>query len=164
MTRGNTHSLRLMMLYVDMFIAMSSVHVLCLLCYCMFAHYHCLHFSICACHPCAGAMLIFSVSFQVQRMIPEGNPIFVHYDCLRDVTWSSLPTSMSSRSASEVASSLYIYIYIYICIYPYAYTYIYIYVYIYTYIYIYIYICRDSFRGPLFRAPLIITSNVRDLP
>ena len=27
-------------------------------------HKHCLHFSICACHPCAGAMLIFSVSFQ----------------------------------------------------------------------------------------------------
>ena len=26
--------------------------------------YNCLHFSICACHPCAGAMLIFSVSFQ----------------------------------------------------------------------------------------------------
>ena len=24
----------------------------------------CLHFSICPCHPCAGAMLIFSVSFQ----------------------------------------------------------------------------------------------------
>ena len=24
----------------------------------------CLHFSICACHPCAGAMVIFSVSFQ----------------------------------------------------------------------------------------------------
>ena len=37
---------------------------------------HCLknlvHFSICACHPCAGAMLIFSVSFQFYRMIPEG--------------------------------------------------------------------------------------------
>ena len=32
------------------------------------------HFSICACHPCAGAMLIFSVSFQFYRMIPEGNP------------------------------------------------------------------------------------------
>ena len=30
------------------------------------------HFSICACHPCAGAMLIFSVSFQFYRMIPEG--------------------------------------------------------------------------------------------
>ena len=28
----------------------------------------CLHFSICACHPCAGAMLIFSVSFQFLRM------------------------------------------------------------------------------------------------
>ena len=27
-----------------------------------------------ACHPCAGAMLIFSVSFQFYRMIPEGNP------------------------------------------------------------------------------------------
>ena len=27
-------------------------------------HQNCLHFSICACHPCAGAMLIFSVSFQ----------------------------------------------------------------------------------------------------
>ena len=27
-------------------------------------HYNCLHFSICACHPCAGAMLIFSASFQ----------------------------------------------------------------------------------------------------
>ena len=26
--------------------------------------YYCLHFSICACHPSAGAMLIFSASFQ----------------------------------------------------------------------------------------------------
>ena len=33
------------------------------------------HFLLCACHPCAGAMLIFSVSFQFYRMIPEGNPI-----------------------------------------------------------------------------------------
>ena len=30
----------------------------------MVAQKNCLHFSICACHPCAGAMLIFSVSFQ----------------------------------------------------------------------------------------------------
>ncbi|GKD44805.1 hypothetical protein Tco_1269450, partial [Tanacetum coccineum] len=30
------------------------------------------HFSICACHPCAGAMLIFSVSFQFYRMSPKG--------------------------------------------------------------------------------------------
>ena len=29
-------------------------------------------FSICACQPCAGAMLIFSVSFQFYRMIPKG--------------------------------------------------------------------------------------------
>ena len=34
-----------------------------------------LHFSICVCHPCAGAMLIFSVSFQVYRMISEENPM-----------------------------------------------------------------------------------------
>ena len=38
------------------------------------AQNNCLHFSICACHPCAGAMLIFSVSFQFYVMIPEGNP------------------------------------------------------------------------------------------
>ena len=30
-------------------------------------------FSICACHPCAGAMLIFSVSFQFLRMTPKGS-------------------------------------------------------------------------------------------
>ena len=30
---------------------------------------------ICACHPCAGAMLIFSISFQFYRMIPKGNPL-----------------------------------------------------------------------------------------
>ena len=33
---------------------------------------NCLHFSMCACHPCAVAMLIFSASFQFRRMIPEG--------------------------------------------------------------------------------------------
>jgi len=33
-----------------------------------------IHFSICACHPCAGAMLIFSVSFQFYRMILERSP------------------------------------------------------------------------------------------
>ena len=38
------------------------------------AYSNCLHFSMCACHPCAGAVLIFSVSFQFSRMIPEGNP------------------------------------------------------------------------------------------
>ena len=34
----------------------------------------CLHFSICACHPCAGAMPIFPVPFQLKRMNPEGTP------------------------------------------------------------------------------------------
>ena len=33
-----------------------------------------LHFSICACHRCARSMRIFSVSFQFQRMVTEGNP------------------------------------------------------------------------------------------
>jgi len=30
--------------------------------------------SICACQPCARAMLIFFVSFHKKRMIPEENP------------------------------------------------------------------------------------------
>ena len=30
------------------------------------------HFSICACHPCAGAMLIFSVSFQFYCIVHSG--------------------------------------------------------------------------------------------
>ena len=34
-----------------------------------------LHFSSCACRPCAGAMLIFSVSFRFERMILERCPI-----------------------------------------------------------------------------------------
>ena len=34
-------------------------------------------FSICACHPCAGAMLIFSVSFQFLRMTPKGSSVLV---------------------------------------------------------------------------------------
>ena len=31
------------------------------------------HFTISACHPCAGTMLINTVSFQSYQMIPEGN-------------------------------------------------------------------------------------------
>ena len=31
----------------------------------------CVHFSICARHPCAGAMLVFPIPFQFSRMIPE---------------------------------------------------------------------------------------------
>ena len=41
--------------------------------------YKCLHFSMCACHLCAGAMLIFSASLQFQRVIPEGNPSGLRY-------------------------------------------------------------------------------------
>jgi len=43
-------------------------------CACSIRKYYSSHFSMCACHPCAGAMLIVSVSFQFWRMIPEGNP------------------------------------------------------------------------------------------
>ena len=42
-------------------------------CCCSLRYY--LHFSICARHPCAGAVLIFSASFQFQGLLfPEGNP------------------------------------------------------------------------------------------
>ena len=34
----------------------------------------CLHFSICACRPCAGARLLFFASFRYKWVIPEGNP------------------------------------------------------------------------------------------
>ena len=64
------------------------------------AYTSCLHFSICACHPCAGAMLIFSVSFQCQRMIPEGNP--------KDAAYACFETESRKRSfarALPVASS-----------------------------------------------------------
>ena len=44
-------------------------------CSCCRSSKNCVHFSICACHPCAGAMLIFSVSFQFYRMILERNPL-----------------------------------------------------------------------------------------
>ena len=61
-------------------------------------------FSICACHPCAGAMLIFSVSFQFYRMrqvLPcsenTGNSIsFVRRGPRR---WQPQPVQMSSDVA-----------------------------------------------------------------
>ena len=42
-------------------------------------------FSICACHPCAGAMLIFSVSFQFLRMTPisrSSNILLIINSCI----------------------------------------------------------------------------------
>ena len=49
---------------------------------------------VCACPRCAGAMLIFSVSFQFQWMIPEGNPICVYMlllcvVCMLFICWLS---------------------------------------------------------------------------
>ncbi|KAG5573140.1 hypothetical protein H5410_062906 [Solanum commersonii] len=46
------------------------------------------HFSICACHPCAGAMLIFSVSFQFYRMSPKGRTPLLHYGSYSAVNFS----------------------------------------------------------------------------
>ena len=37
-------------------------------------HKNLIHFPICARHPCAKGMLLFSASFQFYRMLPEGNP------------------------------------------------------------------------------------------
>ena len=54
--------------------SISLISCLCLL-IALRCYFVCLHFSTCACHPCSGAMLIFPVSFQFQRMIPEGNPV-----------------------------------------------------------------------------------------
>ena len=52
----------------------SSVWLFMYVLYFSYDNKYCLRFSICACHPCAGATLIFSESFRFQRMIPEGNP------------------------------------------------------------------------------------------
>ena len=56
-------------------------------------------FVLCACHPCAGAMPIFSVSFQFQRMITEGNPCFVI---------AAIPLS-SDRTGERITVNVYMY-------------------------------------------------------
>ena len=97
---------------------------------------NCLHCSICACHPRAGAMLIFSVSFQIVfRMIPEGNPS----GRLRLIQ----PLEFVNYTYTYLSLSLYIYIYIYV------------------YIYIYIYsICVSQ----LFRCPKLCLKPARHCP
>ena len=55
---------------------------------------NCLHFSICACHPCAGAMRVFSVSFEFKRMILEGNPAAHN----QEVVGGACPTPGGARS------------------------------------------------------------------
>ena len=62
---------------------------------------NCVHFSICACHPCAGAMLIFSVSFQFYRMILERNP-----KCKRNTSWYTDPPACLQAIAGALASSV----------------------------------------------------------
>ena len=44
------------------------------------------HFSICACHPCAGAMLIFSVSFQFYQMSPKGQSSLAAFSYIKRFT------------------------------------------------------------------------------
>ena len=93
---------------------------------------------LCVCHPCAGAMLIFSASFKLLRMIPEGNPYKARYNTRRiqymavqcrggvpvqfSVFQSSLhrsnvdgwsPKGGNPTSACLVDMHIYIYIYIY---------------------------------------------------
>ena len=50
----------------------------------------CVCVCVCECHPCAGAKLIFSASFQYKWVIPEGNPgMYLHtYVCLMGLTQS----------------------------------------------------------------------------
>ena len=86
-------------------------------------YHNCLHFSSCACHPCAGAMLIFSASFQFQWMIPEGNP------CLQIILGVHMLghtrlTPVYSMSYLCVHIFIYIYMYVRMCIYIYIYTHI----------------------------------------
>ena len=122
-------------------------------------HASCLHFSSCACHPCAGAVLIFSASLQFWRMIPEGNPPRAREahrsappDCLTVFVLGGHglhPNIYIYISLSLyiyfLSLSLSIYIYIHTYVYMYANTYMYVYIYIYTFththIYTYIYIC-----------------------
>ena len=56
------------------------------------------HFSICARHPCAGAVLIFSVSFQFERMVPQGNP---QETCMQT---DDLPVHKHARRRQETLS------------------------------------------------------------
>ncbi len=64
-------------------------------------------FSICACHPCAGAMLIFSVSFQFYRMTAEAVPSmeanFWIYIALLHILWKSHARKSDTRTSNVVS-------------------------------------------------------------
>ena len=85
-------------------------------------------------------MLIFSASFQIQRMIPKGSPI-VLFQIQRDRMFCVSPCWLCVFIiCCCIPIYIYIYIYIYICIYRYRGIYIYIYMYTHTHLHIYIYI------------------------
>ena len=73
------------------------------------------HFPMCACHPCAGAMLIFSESFQLLRMIPEGNPQ-LSIICIIIINIIIIIIIIIISSSSSMCVYIYIYIYTYIYI------------------------------------------------
>ena len=66
------------------------------------------HFSICACHPCAGAMLIFSVSFQFYRMSPEGQSSCLAF-LLKNSQPVRNPTDVGQWIPRFIANSAYIF-------------------------------------------------------
>ena len=82
----------------------------------------CLHFSICACHPCAVAVLIFSASLQFSRMIPEGKPPRKTFRTSMDLNlyWLELYLhNFVSNMLFVVFLSILLFTYIYIYIYIY---------------------------------------------
>ena len=62
-----------------------------------------LHFSICVCHPCAGAMIIFSVSFQFSG--PDCHPEIVSQgkaEPIWDIVWPSACSMQDATLKFEV--------------------------------------------------------------
>ena len=57
-------------------------------------------FSIFACHPCAGAMLIFSVSFQFLRMTPKSSELTKAHSLIRGTRGTTIHLLDRSSQAS----------------------------------------------------------------
>ena len=95
-----------------------------------------LHFSICACHPCAGAMLIFSVIVPISKDDPRRESklrevlpcylalarikalpmqVMLRIVCDRSKSPGAKPERGSGRACGALIH-IYIYIYIYTCI------------------------------------------------
>ena len=75
----------------------------------------CLHFSICACHPCAGAMLILSASFKFNEWSPKGIRLQPVFCCFGFFLLSCL-LIVFVASISYRVSSLAVFITIYMCV------------------------------------------------